>query len=271
MTDDSTSPAGGNAADERPRRRPWWQLYEANSLVGLAFAGMLWVVAFSAYLMAPQDDYQVGQASAPAVIGFLILGLIVVALVVGITIMFGASVREVRRRLGFTRPRGRAGWRWAWILVAIGLGIVIRMELVPAIGDLWPSIKIQSDAQRAADDLRDLQLAAPAWMVWTHAAGEELIFRCPVVAAAVWAFGDGPLRWRQVPRVCVAVVAAVVAVTSVLFGLAHVEFSWYNVAAAGVMGLACAVVAVVTRSIWPAAALHAAYNTFSIASMTRLW
>ncbi|GAA0992639.1 hypothetical protein GCM10009551_053770 [Nocardiopsis tropica] len=233
------------------------------------------VTATMAYslLTAPQDKFRPGTPSLPAVVGFVVLAVIFGVLLLAIAWTFDVSMSQVLRWLGFCRPRGVRNW-WQLVLVllgAIAIGVVIRKEIVPLIGDLWPGLKVQTPAQLAADAERDVMMGAPSWMVWAHAAGEEVVFRCVVVAATVWAFGDGPLRWREVQAKRLAGLVAVVLASSVAFAFAHAEFSWYNAAAAGAMGLVCAVLAVVMRSVWPSVVVHAAYNTPAIAMLSRLW
>ena len=155
------------------------------------------------------------------------------------------------------------------------MGVALRFGIRALdLAEVWPALVDVSARQLANNEHRDAVTdSAPTWVAWTHAAGEEMAFRVPVVVAAVWVFGAATgTRMAGVSRKQWVVLASVVIATTLLFGLVHLEFSWLNVVAAWIMGAVCAALALLTRSIWPAVALHAAYNTPNlIAALSYLW
>lgn len=250
------------AATTKPRTLP--------HALRTGIVGMMAVLTLVATLTNPQDHYRPGIPLLPQAIGVIVLA----GTLGGLTWVAaqGLDVRlpDALRWLGML-PSATAlapGQRRRTILrgltavaAAIALGIAID-RLVPGLLELWPSLDDPSPAQEAAEAGRAQMLTAPLWMVWAHAAGEEVAFRAPLVAATIWAFHERPgaakperPSRRRVPvllLICIADVA--------IFSLSHAEYSWYNAAAVAVMSTAAAAVAVLTRSVWPAAALHAAYN-----------
>lgn len=85
---------------------------------------------------------------------------------------------------------------------------------------------------------------------------EELIYRTPVTMCAVLVL---PRLVR--PWVRWSAAAAVVVVTSLLFGLSHSEYGMWNISGAFIAGLIFGSAALVTRSLWPGAIAHTTYNT----------
>ena len=231
------------------------------------------VTGFAAFivLILPQHWYAQGSSLASAFVGPCVLGIVLAAVLVGAHWLIQLPMRDTVRLLGFTTPKR---W-WIWIPVGVALGVIIRLGVrYFNLPDLWPALVDVSPEQLANNQARDTVTdSEPAWLAWTHAAGEEVAFRAPVVAFTVYAFGRAKLsEFATVPRSRLAALVFVAVAMNVCFGLAHLDYSWLNVVTAWLMGAACVAIAIATRSVWPAAALHAAYNTPDlVAAFSHLW
>lgn len=238
----------------------------------LVFA-FVWAAFVAIGFALPNENYQDGQSSLAPVVGFVAWMALVATGIFLLGWCAGIAQREVWPWVGFTAPHGTRIWRWLWLPGALIVGYLIRVAVVDHLDLIWPSLSDLTSAQRAANDAREVWSGtSPTWMNWFHAAGEEIGVRAVVVAATVYAFADRPLHWRGAARYRLGLLAVVVVATSTWFAFGHLEYGTYNFVAMWFLGPACAAVAILTRSIWPAAALHAAYNTPDLAAaLTHLW
>lgn len=165
------------------------------------------------------------------------------------------GARTLLRVLGLRRS-GIVG------LVLIGAGTAAVLLLIGAkLGDMdWQSLA--GDQPPTQDIRRDWTepLSIPGLIALGALAtppGEELLFRGGLLLSAA-----GLTRARVLPpwlRSTLIIVALLA--TSGMFGLIHGGYSIQNVTSAGINGLVWGTVALKTRSIIPAVAGHAIFNT----------
>lgn len=227
------------------------------------FVALVLYLAIPGPLTLPQEKFEPGRSMVPTVLTALAGAGILTCVAWGISLYTRVSIRNVLRWMGLAGPAGQRWVRGRWvvlILTSIVLGAVIG-KLVPALVEIWPSLDVHTPAQEAAEAERKQILGAPAWAIWAHAAGEEVIARSPVVVVAIWATSGTTSVASDGRRLRFVVLVTVCVVSVVGFALMHAEYSWYNAAAIAVMSTATTALAAVARSVWPAAALHAAYTT----------
>jgi membrane protease YdiL (CAAX protease family) len=170
------------------------------------------------------------------------------------------GVRPWQRALGVLRglgffgrsPRRLLGWSAAAV-VAAALCSTTNAPLASALGYVG-----SEDPRRDAFDGLD-QLPAFVVVVSTAPVWEEVLFRGPLLLAAAAVAGA---NWS--PRTKGALVTAMVVADTVLFGLAHHEFGIANVATAALSGLVYCLLALGSKSLWPAMVAHATTNLFAL-------
>lgn len=145
------------------------------------------------------------------------------------------------------------------ILSAIGLGITggfaaigvaHLLLLVPGLVDTVPATDARNDAVAAAPGW-----VAPVFFATYSPAPEELIYRGMLLA--VCAVAAATIRSRSIR---VTVVISALLSSSLVFGMAHLDWSLANAASAAATGLIYGGLAVVVRSLWAPIIAHGLYN-----------
>ena len=133
-------------------------------------------------------------------------------------------------------------------------GLVAAFVVVPIVA--WPVERLfpDSDISAAAERLAD---ATPGWRIWVLA-----LFVAVLTPIAEELFFRGIVQARLVPRV--GAVAAV-AITSVLFGLAHLQLVQLLPLIA--LGVVFGVLALRLRRLGPAIVAHAVFNGLTIVAL----
>ncbi|ADG76879.1 CPBP family intramembrane glutamic endopeptidase [Tsukamurella paurometabola] len=241
-------------ADLLVRARAFFANQPADASCLLVLIRVIWVSASIVALMAPEELYE--QDLSRGVVLAAVAATVGIVVVVGGHWLTQSSLLPSSRWLGFALPRR---W-WLWLPVGAAAGFGLSRGLTALhLPQLWPALTDSTAQQLANNEQREAE--AFTWTDWTHAAGEEVIFRMPVVAAACFALGFTGARMPDASRARLSILAGVVIATALLFGLIHLDYGWYNVVTTWVLGAGCAAIAIASRSVWPAATLHAAYNT----------
>ncbi|WP_459963845.1 CPBP family intramembrane glutamic endopeptidase [Nocardia sp. IFM 10818] len=167
------------------------------------------------------------------------------------------EARDVVQWLGFTWPR--PAWPRSRVLAVVVWCLTIpiaaaigqhRLMLALDVPEIFPytADQMAANAARYARTVEAGTVGGGVLKPWLSAAlAEELIFRSPVLVVQR-AFGS---------RVWTGLAAAT---SVVVFAWAHAPFGATNVVGSAIGGLLCVTVAVCTRSIWPAIAVHGLYD-----------
>lgn len=170
-----------------------------------------------------------------------------------------ALSRRLLRVLGLIpadRGRRAAGTVGCWLVVgvvaggaSVGVAYAVRLVLPGLLASVPPS-DARFDAVAASPEW-----VRPAFFAIYAPLPEELLYRGLLLA--ICAAATALVASRSI-RAVVFVVALLG--TSLIFGLAHIDWSLLNAASAAATGLVYGAAALVTRSLWPAVIGHALHN-----------
>ncbi|MCL5996895.1 MAG: CPBP family intramembrane metalloprotease [Chloroflexi bacterium] len=229
------SPEMGNALSQR--------LWNWKDVALMSIASLLGVIVGAVVLFFVTMPANAGTTSG--LTAAYMLSLVAVQAVVMLASVWGLGL--LRRKASWAT----IGWRpvsTKWILAALGLFVLLRV-VVTVLGLLLQSVGIHSQQAMAL---------APEGFTWASAIG-SLVLTGVLGPISEEVFFRGVLyRWlRDRWGVAVGLV-----VSSVIFGLFHVELA--TVIPAIVIGLVCAFAYERSKSLVPAIVIHSANNLFAI-------
>lgn len=265
----------GATARVIPRRLVVWWGRAIDSVVMLFFAGALVLVAAAVCEAIATSLPGVRSTTGPAML--LVPVLMGLGSAIGGVAITAARVVSPGPRL-LRRMWGRSRVLWRRLLgPVLGLAflsgrrllVALAMGAVSGAATLMIALAVIRIPALAAtlngpDARTDALTDAPLWSQATYLAihaplPEELLYRAPVMAIAAIVIAITSRR-----RVRVAVIAMALIVISVVFGLAHLEWSLANAVTATISGLVFGLVSVLTRTLWAGVAAHATFNALAV-------
>lgn len=258
-------------------RRPNATWRRLSTFGQAAFAELVLFIAL--FLLAAATSITVAN-TLPGIVPFEdVRGLLVIALTVALALVAVLVVIELVTLRRHTSVRGDFARAWrrtrVWIgLFADHLGLtpqsrrhavhLLAVGLAAGLLALAANLALTAVpalAATAAPDARnDAVAGAPSWATVLYLAlyspaWEEVWHRGTlllVVAAVAW--------WVHRPGIRRALVVGALVISSVNFGLAHLDWSVLNAVTATTSGLLYGTAAVMTRSLWPAFVAHTVMN-----------
>lgn len=204
-------------------------------------------------LVVVSETWTGGRPQATVTGGVVFTLLLLAAVAVGWAGRTRSELSQCARDLHVSSPRSPWGpWWLFWPLVCAGF-----VAIAVTVGTWFAGQFTRTAAQVKASLERSTTLTGGVVTQVLHAAGEEFLYRGVMLVAVMAVM---LLVSRRRPRVRAALMAAAVATSIVLFAVAHLEYGVANVLSCAVTGTGYAVSAVVSRSVWPAVAMHAGYN-----------
>lgn len=207
---------------------------------------------------------ELGAGRSDAVPGMLVFGVGSAIILLSLSLLIDArhwSLRQFLRDALLGRPEGprwvrMPAWSWwtlvvvAWTVISLGFGHLVLRATPPPLPE-----EIVANAERSATT------GGVALQV-VHAAAEEAVFRSLIVGFGLAVALLVSCRWGRR-----AVLAMVILVSGVAFGLLHQAHGMTNVISAGVSGVVYAWMVVLSRSLWPAIAAHAGFNVIVLSPL----
>jgi membrane protease YdiL (CAAX protease family) len=177
----------------------------------------------------------------------------------------GKALRPSLRLMGLGRGRSRS-MLWTGCLVAVVSAVLVHWvnKGIVAVLPHHPSTASETalGAERATWFHSGPVALRPLWIV-LMAACEEIVFRSPVVAAAVVAHHRQQRGHNSWPMLVVGAIIWI-GLSIIAFGLFHSQFGIANVVTAAVSGAVFGALAWWTRTLWPALTCHSVFNMIAV-------
>lgn len=185
-----------------------------------------------------------GPAGVLALLAIFVASLVVGPVSAALVLLWAYRSRTPWRELGLHRPRSWTRTILAGIAAGAALKLFMKSVVMPLLGADPVNQKYQHLAGNAA------ALPETLFTVIVVAGfGEELLFRGYLFERLGRIWGGG-----------VAARVAIVLVTSLLFGLAHMGETFATVQQATITGLLIGTLFAVTRSLWLPIVIHASFD-----------
>ncbi|NKS56296.1 CPBP family intramembrane metalloprotease [Rhodococcus hoagii] len=178
-----------------------------------------------------------------------------------------ARIRWLLRAAVWGPPGAGSVWAWTRALVAAAvLTVLLRTVIDPAVVSFVAEPLTSEQAARYAHRATWIlewgwPASIPGLTVVSAAAGEEILFRAPLLILAACLARRSRVTYTHRTRfVQISILVVGVMISTTLFGLAHADYSVSNVVTAAANGFFWALLALRTKSLIPSIASHTTVN-----------